>query len=109
MLRRHRIHRVLPLLVLMLISVAAAGDVFAQAGSIRGVVRDKESGDLLDYANVLLAGSSRGTMSLGGGVFYFNGLPPGAYTVKVLYLGYAPMEKTVSVTAGSATNVTFDL
>lgn len=109
MLRRHRIHRVLPLLVLLLISVAAAGDALAQAGSIRGVVKDKESGDLLDYANVLLAGSTRGTMSLGGGVFYFTGLPPGAYTVRVLYLGYAPMDKTVTVTAGGTANISFEL
>ena len=100
MLRRHRIHRVLPLLVFLLISVAATGDALAQVGAIKGVVRDKESGEQLDYANVLLAGSTRGTMSLGGGVFYFNGLPAGSYTVKVLYLGYAPMEKTVTVTAG---------
>ncbi|MBK8166411.1 MAG: TonB-dependent receptor [bacterium] len=109
MLRRHRIHRVLPLLILLLISVVAAGEAFAQAGAIRGVVKDKESGDLLDYANVLLAGSTRGTMSLGGGVFHFTGLPPGVYTVKVLYLGYAPMEKTVTVTAGGTANVSFEL
>lgn len=109
MLRRHRIHRVLPLLILMLISVAATGDVMAQVGSIKGVVRDKESGELLDYANVLLAGSTRGTMSLGGGNFYFNGLTPGECTVKVLYLGYAPMEKTVTVAAGGSVTVNFEL
>lgn len=109
MLRRHRIHRVLPLLILMLISVAATGNAWAQVGSIKGVVRDRESGELLDYANVLLAGSTRGTMSLGGGNFYFNGLPPSSYTVKVLYLGYAPMEKTVVVTAGGSVTVNFEL
>lgn len=109
MLRRHRIHRVLPLLVLLLISVAAAGDALAQVGSIKGIVKDKETGELLDYANVLLGGSTRGTMSLGGGIFYFNGLAPGTYTVKVLYLGYAPMDKTVTVTAGGTANVSFEL
>ncbi|MBM4130552.1 TonB-dependent receptor [bacterium] len=109
MLRRHRTHRVLPLLVLLLVSVAAAGDALAQVGTIKGIVKDKESGELLDYANVLLAGSTRGTMSLGGGVFYFNGLAPGTYTVKVLYLGYAPMDKTVTVTAGGTANVSFEL
>jgi outer membrane receptor protein involved in Fe transport len=109
MLRRHRIHRVLPLLVLMLISVAATGDALAQVGSIKGVVRDRESGELLDYANVLLAGTTRGTMSLGGGNFYFKGLPVADYTVKVLYLGYAPKEETVTVTDGGTVVVNFDL
>jgi outer membrane receptor protein involved in Fe transport len=93
----------------MLISVAAAGGAWAQVGSIKGVVRDRESGELLDYANVLLAGTTRGTMSLGGGNFYFNGQPAGDYTVKVLYLGYAPLEKSVTVTAGGSVTVNFDL
>ncbi len=109
MLRRHRIHRVLPLLVLMLITVAAAGSALAQTGSIRGVIRDRESGDLLDYANVLLVGSTRGTMSLGGGTFMFSSLAPGSYTVRVLYLGYAPAEKTVTVAAGGVQTLSFDL
>jgi outer membrane receptor protein involved in Fe transport len=83
---------------------------FAQApGTIRGTVRDGETGDLLDYANVLIKGTTRGTMSLGGGVFYFQGLRPGTYTIQVLYLGYAPEEKTVTVSAGETVKLDFNL
>ena len=78
-------------------------------GSIKGTIRDVESGEYLDYANVLLKGTSRGTMSLGGGVFYFQGLRPGKYTVQVLYLGYAPEEVTVEVAAGSQAEIRFDM
>lgn len=109
MLRRHRIHRVMPILVLMLITVAMAGSALAQTGSIRGVIRDRESNELLDYANVLLVGSTRGTMSLGGGTFMFSNLEPGSYTVRVLYLGYAPVDKTVSVAPGGVQTLAFDL
>ncbi len=78
-------------------------------GSIKGTIRDVESGELLDYANVLIKGTSRGTMSLSGGVFYFQGLKPGTYTVQVLYLGYAPEAVTVEVAEGAQSVIRFDL
>jgi outer membrane receptor protein involved in Fe transport len=112
MLRRHRIQWILPLvLAIVLITLAAPVGVFAQGGpgTIKGVIKDGETGELLDYANVLLVGTSRGTMSLGGGVFYFNGMPAGSYTIKVLYLGYAPQEQTVTVQSGQTTQLTFTL
>jgi len=82
----------------------------AQApGAIKGIIRDSETGEYLDYANVLLKGTNRGTMSLGGGVFYFQNLRPGTYTVQVLYLGYAPEERTVEVKAGETVELRFDM
>jgi len=112
MLRRPRFSWILPLvLFLLLVTVAMPGDTSAQGApaTIKGTVRDKESGELLDYANVLLVGTTRGTMSLGGGVFYFDGMAPGTYTIKVLYLGYAPMEQTVTVRSGDIETLMFDL
>jgi len=112
MLRRPRFIWILPLFVFLLLSsVVIPGDAAAQGApaTIKGTVRDKESGEQLDYANVLLVGTTRGTMSLGGGVFYFNGMAPGTYTVKVLYLGYAPMEMTITLQAGDIENLVFDL
>jgi len=78
-------------------------------GTIKGTIRDIESGEYLDYANVLIVGTTRGTMSLGGGVFYFQGLAPGEYTIRVLYLGYAPEEQTVSLAPGQTVNISFDM
>jgi len=112
MLRRNRIQWILPLfLLLFLATVIDPGEVNAQGqpATIKGTIRDKESGELLDYANVLLAGTTRGTMSLGGGIFYFNNMVPGTYTIKVLYLGYAPMEQTITVSSGQLANLQFDL
>jgi outer membrane receptor protein involved in Fe transport len=111
MLRRDRKGWLMVILHLAILAVLLAPAlVTAQApGTIKGTIRDGESGELLDYANVLLKGTTRGTMSLGGGVFFFQGLAPGNYTVQVLYLGYAPEEKTVTVQAGKATEVRFDL
>lgn len=120
MLRFNRIERImsrvllsaLPMALLVSFVAALAPSVlFAQGapGTIKGTVRDKESGDLLDYANVLLEGTNRGTLTLGGGVFYFNGMAPGTYTVKVLYLGYDPVKQTVTIQAGETKELAYDL
>ncbi len=112
MLRCHRIKRLLSLgIFLLLVSAFLPVDVGAQGApaTIKGIVKDGESGEMLDYANVLLAGTTRGTMSLGGGSFYFKNLAPGTYTVKVLYLGYAPVEQTVTLTAGEYKVLNFEM
>jgi hypothetical protein len=111
MLRRHRFQWNASLAILFLLPLLLVPDLgWAQApGTIRGTIRDKESGDLLDYANVLIKGTTRGTMSLGGGVFYFQGLAPGEYAIQVLYLGYAPQEKTITVRPGQTVDVAFNL
>ncbi len=118
MLRCHRTNWTLKSLLLILIvtCVVSVIDLMdpasasAQApGTIEGIVRDKETGELLDYANVLLVGTSRGTMSLGGGQFYFQGMPPGSYTVKILYLGYGPVEQSVTIASGQTASLKFAL
>ena len=84
--------------------------VMAQApGTIRGTIRDSETNEFLNYANVLLKGTNSGTMSLGSGVFFFQGLRPGPYTVQVLYLGYAPEEIVVNVEPGQTSEILFDM
>lgn len=111
--RRHRFDWLAPsvLALIALAALALPATIAAQEapGSIRGTIRDAESGEQLDYANVLIKGTTRGTMSLGGGTFFFQGLRPGQYTVQVLYLGYAPEEKTVSVRSGEVTQVAFSM
>lgn len=111
--RRHRLDWLAPCVLALIALAALALPVPTAAqeapGSIRGTVRDTESGELLDYANVLIKGTTRGTMSLGQGTFFFQGLRPGQYTIQVLYLGYAPEEKTVTVRSGETAQVSFSM
>jgi outer membrane receptor protein involved in Fe transport len=112
MLRRSLSEKIrLTVCLAALVLLLAPTLVWAQGapGSIKGVIRDAETGEYLDYANVLLKGTTRGTMSLGGGVFYFNGLRPGSYTVQVLYLGYAPTSVTVTVEPGEQADIRFNM
>ena len=111
MLRSHRLPRFAGVFLLLALILAVGPTVsWAQGvGTIKGTIRDAETGDFLDYANVLIKGTTRGTMSLGGGTFYFQGMPAGDYTIQVLYLGYAPEEKKITVRPGQTTEVRFDL
>jgi outer membrane receptor protein involved in Fe transport len=112
MLRRLRLLRIvcgLPLIAAALL--VSPGDAAAQGapGTIKGIIKDGETGDLLDYANVIIKGTTRGTMSLGGGAFYFRNLAPGTYTIQVLYLGYEPAEEVVNLQPGETVDLEFSL
>ena len=95
-------------------SLVPLADARAQGvGSITGVIRNQETGEKLDYANVVLTrvadGAQWGAMSLGGGRFYLNGIPAGDYELKVLYLGYKPEVKQIHLASGDNLEFTFDL
>lgn len=112
MLRRLRLLRIVIGLLLVAGALVLTPDgAVAQGvpGTIKGVIKDGETGDLLDYANVIIKGTTRGTMSLGGGAFYFRNLTPGSYTIQVLYLGYEPAEKVVTVQPGQTVDLEFIL
>jgi len=112
MLREYRLRWILYLIcvvVLPLLFIPTSSSSQEGIGTVKGQIRDAETGENLDYANVLIKGTGRGTMSLGDGIFYFQGLTPGKYTIQVLYLGYAPEEQDVSVHSGETTEISFDL
>ena len=112
MLRRLRLTRIvigLSIILGALLTTADMARAQASPGTIKGVVKDGETNDLLDYANVIIKGTTRGTMSLGRGMYTFRGLAPGSYTIQVLYLGYEPAEETVTVQPGQTIELDFTL
>lgn len=107
--RRSALQVALPLLLLLATSAAQSQTV----GNVHGMIRNGDSKETLDYANVVLTRvtdqAQWGAMSLGGGKFFLNGIPVGRYTLKVLYLGYKPVTQEVEVTGGQTLDLTFDL
>jgi len=82
----------------------------AATGSIVGVVRDAENGDLLPDATVRLLHSALGTVTDLEGQFHIPDLPTGAYDLSVSYLGYADIVvKNVSVSEGKSAHVILSL
>jgi len=62
--------------------------VLAQSGKIRGIVVDRETGDPLPGANVLIEGTTLGASTDLNGLYVILAVPAGVYSLKVTYMGY---------------------
>lgn len=89
--------------------VALPGILEAQsAGSIRGRVT-ADDGRALSGAQVILEGTTRGTLTNPQGQYLLVNVPAGSYTVQVRQIGYSVGEAQVSVAAGAAATRDFTL
>ena len=77
---------------MLIISIVLTGVLaFAQDGSIKGKVMDKETGEAIPFANII---AESGGKQFGGATSDFDGyytikpLAPGKYDVKVTFVGY---------------------
>ncbi len=84
--------------VLLFIAWAFSFFGFSQNGNIQGKIID-ENGLSIPFGNVLIESLNKGTISDFDGSFLLVNVPSGTQTVKVTYLGYADIEKEVTVKA----------
>lgn len=74
--------------------------------SIVGKLIDKEYNDEpLAFANILIKGSTKGTTSDMDGLYTFENLEPGSYSLVFSFVGYETQELTVEVVNGKVTTV----
>lgn len=85
-------HKCLPLIIT---TVFICFSFTALAGKISGKVTDDKS-TVLPYASILIKGTSKGTTTNNLGV-YFLQLTAGTYTIVCQYVGYARIEKIITV------------
>jgi len=78
---------VIPLLVISLALSVFAGT----KGKIAGMVLEKESGQALPAANVILEGTNLGAMTDKDGQFFIINIPSGNYALKVTFMGFTPV------------------
>lgn len=71
--------------------------VWAQTGSVNGVVIDEDTDEALIGANVVLEGTAIGTITDVEGRFALSGLPAGKQMLTVSYVGYDPLEYAVTI------------
>jgi hypothetical protein len=64
--------------------------LLAQDGKLRGRVTDRQTGEPLVGANVVIEGTGLGAAADVNGDYIILSVPPGVYTVRVTYIGYAP-------------------
>jgi TonB-dependent starch-binding outer membrane protein SusC len=91
-------------LALALAAVPASGQ---QTGQITGAVRDSTNGQPLPDAQVLIPGTKLRTAANSLGQYTLRNVPAGKTTVRVQRLGYAFVERIVTVTAGATVTADF--
>ncbi len=89
------------ILLLSLSLLLFSGVLFAQKGTVRGKVLDKDSGEPIIYGNVLLEGTTYGNTTDLDGFFSISGVPVGEYVLLATYLGYDTVRVDVNITDGA--------
>lgn len=91
-------------LVLALLALA----FHLQAGeeaSVAGTVRDAETLMPLEGANVTIVGTTMGTVTNAAGEFVLKKIPAGEHELRISYVGYVTVTRTVSVAGGGVTSL----
>lgn len=92
-------------LLILFLLVLSYGVAMAQTGRISGKIVDNESGESLVGANVVVKGTTKGTVSDIDGNFAIDGLGAGQVTFVISYIGFENKEVTVGVKEGQTTEV----
>lgn len=80
----------------------------AGRGSISGAVKDS-AGAILQGAKVEMQPALRPITTNGQGDFFINDVPAGTYQVTISFVGFAPYQGSVTVTAGQTATVNVQL
>jgi outer membrane receptor protein involved in Fe transport len=92
------------IVLLCLASVLLALPLFAQSaasGTIRGIVRNATTGNLLEGAEVSIPALALRTFTNRDGTFMFSRVPAGTHELRLFYTGLEGQSATVEVRAGS--------
>ncbi len=83
---------------------------FGQSGKISGKVLDRETGDALPGANVVLVGTTLGAATDVSGEFVILSVPTGVYSIKSSFIGYRDVTiDGIRVNSGLTTDLDFEL
>ncbi len=98
------------LALLLIIELLIGNKAFSQKGSIEGNVTDKGRKETLVGANVIIEGTTIGTITDFDGHFIIPNLAPGTYNVLVSFISYQPVVlQQVRVESGKSTVISVEL
>ena len=88
-----QVRKLLPYLLAAILMVGAAIIINAAAvGQIKGTITDKETGEAVIGASVMVVGTNYGAMTDFEGKYVIRRLKPGTYTVKISHLEFNTVE-----------------
>lgn len=68
--------------------------------SVRGKVTDAQNKDAVGQAEVVLVGTQHRAYTEDDGTFVIERVPPGAYTLSIIRMGYQPLRRELTVSEG---------
>jgi len=97
--------------LLALLFFSFTSSIFAgNTGKIAGTVKDKDTGEPLPFANVIVEGTNLGAATDINGYYTILNVPPGVYTVTASVVGYQKQSFTnVRVNVDFTTRLNFEL
>jgi len=93
--------------ILSLISFISYVNIFAQNGSIEGVIKQTDSTGFISSVSIYLKDTKFGTSTNGSGNFYLKEIPQGNYILVASAIGYFTVKKEIWVEEGSKLKVNF--
>ena len=78
-------------LAIVLFATVAPAAAQQTSGKLEGTVTDQAGGPLAN-AQVIVVGTSFGSVSDAKGYYFINNVPVGSYTLRAQFIGYAPTE-----------------
>ncbi len=83
--------------------------VLIERGEVYGVVSEAETGKALPFAQIVIKGTTIGTISDAEGSYVLSGIPAGNQIIVFYFLGYEKLEKPVTIIADSKIRVNISL
>lgn len=90
-------------------SARITGEELSDNATINGFIRDKESGETLVGATVLVVETRQGTITNKSGYYALSEIKPGKYTVVFSFLGYERQELSIDLKKRDSRRIDIDL
>jgi len=86
--------------IFLIVTLFYVSGAFAQTGSVKGFIFDKETGEPVLFTNVILKGTTFGAATDVNGFYAITKVPAGSYELMVTYLGYDSLVVDIDITPG---------
>ncbi len=81
----------------------------ATAQEVKGTVTDRETGEPLVDALIVIKGTNKGGVTDENGTFLLSGIPEGRHTIEARYMGYEPGREEADFVKGKTVELMFRL
>ena len=106
-MKKFKINSIILFLILL---IFISNNLFSQiTGSIKGVVRDSASGEMLPFVSIQVLGTKLGTVTNNNGLYLLKGIPKGYQSIQASAVGYKKITKKILIEKDEIQTLNFNL